>query len=205
MNDLKVKVELPGIIRVLFLLMLIVFLFALCGCMSKSTVTPFPQEKTSDKKSQAAQNEEVAEALRQYFASWQGTRYSLGGLSHKGVDCSGLTLLAYKELFGKDLPRTVQEQAAEGTKISKAGLQAGDLVFFKTGVLQRHVGIYLKEDLFIHASRSKGVIISSLNNAYWQKKFWQAQRLQYRADSGADSGESSSGPLERSFTFFANR
>lgn len=173
--------------RVLFLLMLVVFLFAFCGCMSKSTVTYFPQGKTSDKKSQAEQNEEVTEALRQYFASWQGTRYSLGGLSRKGVDCSGLTLLTYKELFGKDLPRTVQEQAEQGTKISKAALQAGDLVFFKTGAFQRHVGIYLNEDLFFHASPTKGVMISSLNNAYWQKKFWQAQRL----NSGADSGKSS--------------
>jgi cell wall-associated NlpC family hydrolase len=187
LNDLKVKMELPGTIRVLFPLLLVVFLFAFCGCMSKSTVTYFPQQKTSDKKSQAEQNEQVTAALRQYFASWQGTRYSHGGLSRRGVDCSGLTLLTYKELFGKNLPRTVQEQAEEGTKISKAALQAGDLVFFKTGVFQRHVGIYLKEDLFFHASPTKGVMISSLNNAYWQKKFWQAQRLK----SGTDSGKSS--------------
>lgn len=184
MNDLNVTMKLPSTIRVLFLLMLLVFLFAFCGCMSKSTVTYFPQDKTSDTRSQAEQNEQVTEALRQYFASWQGTRYSLGGLSRKGVDCSGLTLLTYKEVFGKDLPRTVQEQAEKGTKISKAALQAGDLVFFKTGPFQRHVGIYLKEDLFFHASPSKGVMISSLNNAYWQKKFWQAQRLKSAADSG---------------------
>lgn len=173
--------------RVLFLLMLVVFLFAFSGCMSKSTVSYYPHQKNSAKKSQAEQNKEVTEALRKYFTSWQGTRYSLGGLSRKGVDCSGLTLLTYKELFGRDLPRTVQEQAEEGTKISKAALQAGDLVFFKTGAFQRHVGIYLKEDLFFHASPTKGVMISSLNNAYWQKKFWQAQRLRYGADSGKSS------------------
>lgn len=169
--------EFPSTFRVLFLLMLLVLLFAFCGCMSKSTVTYFPQDKTSDTMSQAEQNEQVTEALRQYFASWQGTRYSLGGLSRKGVDCSGLTLLTYKEVFGRDLPRTVREQAEKGAKIPKAALQPGDLVFFKTGAFQRHVGIYLQEDLFFHASPSKGVMISSLNNAYWQKKFWQAQRL----------------------------
>ncbi|GAB6190381.1 NlpC/P60 family protein [Desulfocastanea catecholica] len=187
MSDLNVKMELPSTSRLPLVLLLIAFLFAFCGCMSKSTVTYFPQQKNSAKKSPADQNQEVTEALRQYFASWQGTRYSLGGLSRKGVDCSGLTLLTYKELFGKDLPRTVREQAEEGTKISKAALQPGDLVFFKTGAFQRHVGVYLEEDLFFHASFSKGVMISSLNNAYWQKKFWQAQRLR----SGADSGQSS--------------
>jgi cell wall-associated NlpC family hydrolase len=187
LSDLNVRMELPSTSRLSFVLMLVAFLFAFCGCMSKNTVTYFPQGKTSDKRSQAEQNKQVTEALRQYFVSWQGTRYSLGGLSRKGVDCSGLTLLTYKELFGKDLPRTVREQAEEGKKISKAALQPGDLVFFKTGAFQRHVGVFLEEDLFFHASPSKGVMISSLNNAYWQKKFWQAQRL----TSGADSGKSS--------------
>ena len=126
---------------------------------------------------QLGENEEITEALREYFIRWQGTRYRYGGLSHTGVDCSGLTLITYRELFGKNLPRTVKEQVKKGKKISKASLQAGDLVFFKTGIFQKHVGIYLEDDLFIHASGSKGVTISSLNNEYWQKRYWQAQRI----------------------------
>lgn len=182
MTDLSVKMELPSTGSLPFVLLLIAFLLMFCGCMSKNTVTYFPQEQIPGEKSQAELNEEAAEALRQYFVSWQGTGYSFGGLSRKGVDCSGLILLTYKELFDMDLPRTVREQVKEGTKISKAALLPGDLVFFKTGVFQRHVGIYLEEDLFFHASPTKGVMISSLNNAYWQKKFWQAQRLRSGVD-----------------------
>ncbi len=145
-------------------------------------LSTFPTEKAPESVSQLEENEAITEALKEYYISWQGTRYTYGGLSHNGVDCSGFTLLTYKELFGQDLPRTVKEQVKEGVKISQASLQPGDLVFFKTGLFQKHVGIYLEDDLFIHASRSKGVTISSLQNLYWQKRFWQAQRLQPEAD-----------------------
>lgn len=197
MNDLNVNMKLPRMIRAPFLLLLVSLLFAFCGCMNKNTVTSLSRQEICRQKLQFGQDnyeicrqrslaeqseDDVTRALRQYFASWEGTRYRLGGLSRKGIDCSGLTLLTYKELFGRELPRTVREQVKQGRKIPKTALQAGDLVFFKTGTFQRHVGIYLEEDLFIHASRSRGVMISSLNNIYWQKRFWQAQRLQAGAD-----------------------
>jgi cell wall-associated NlpC family hydrolase len=86
-------------------------------------------------------------------------------------------LLAYRELFGKQLPRTVQEQVRQGTAVDRDFLQPGDLVFFRTGMYQKHVGIYLEDDLFIHASRSSGVRVSRLNDNYWQERFWQAKRL----------------------------
>ncbi len=197
MNDLNVNMKLSTKNRGPFLLLLVIVLFTFCGCMSKNTVTSLSREEVCREKLQFGQDDyeicrqqslaeqsedDVTGALRQYFASWKGTHYRLGGLSRKGIDCSGLTLLTYKELFGRELPRTVREQVKQGRKIPKTALQAGDLVFFKTGNFQRHVGIYLEEDLFIHASRSRGVMISSLNNVYWQKRFWQAQRLQAGAD-----------------------
>lgn len=196
MNDLNVNMKLSGKIPGPFLLLLVIALFAFCGCMSKNTVISLSQEEVCRQKLQFGQDDKICRqqslaeqseddvtgVLRQYFASWEGTRYRFGGLSRKGIDCSGLTLLTYKELFGRELPRTVREQVKQGRKIPKTALQAGDLVFFKTGNFQRHVGIYLEEDLFMHASRSRGVMISSLNNVYWQKRFWQAQRLQAGAD-----------------------
>ncbi len=177
MNDMTIKMRLSSTVHLTFLLMVITFLLCLNGCASKSTVTYIPHENCSEPPPQLDENEIVSGALKEYFSSWQGTRYMFGGLSHNGVDCSGFTLLTYKELFGKSLPRTVQEQVTEGTKISKASLQAGDLVFFKTGRYQKHVGIYLENDLFIHASGSKGVTISNLNDLYWQKRYLQAQRI----------------------------
>ena len=187
MNDLTIKMKLPGTVQANLLLLALVFFSYLCGCATKSTVVYVPHDECSETAPQLNSievldmNQEITEALKEYYTSWQGTRYRYGGLSHDGIDCSGFTLLTYKELFGQDLPRTVQEQVKEGTKISKSSLQAGDLIFFKTGRFQRHVGIYLEDDLFIHASRSKGVIISSLNDLYWQARYWKAQRIQSEA------------------------
>jgi len=64
-----------------------------------------------------------------------------------------------------------------GKSISRKELKAGDLVFFKTGWLTKHVGIYIAGDKFLHASTSKGVTISYLTNAYWQSKYWKARRI----------------------------
>jgi cell wall-associated NlpC family hydrolase len=114
--------------------------------------------------------------LKEYFAKWEGTRYRKGGLSHQGVDCSGFTFLTYKQIFGRDLPRTSVEQAQSGTKIARNALLPGDLVFFKRGVYGKHVGIYLENGKFIHASTSKGVMISSLDDSYWRNKYWTAAR-----------------------------
>lgn len=182
MNDITTKMRQPCAIRAALLLLVTTLFFCLSGCATKSNIIYVPQDSNQDTSAdsnmrQFADNEEISEALREYFIRWQGTRYRHGGLSHKGVDCSGLTLITYKELFGKNLPRTVTEQVKKGKKIEKSSLQPGDLVFFRTGLFQKHVGIYLEDDLFIHASGSKGVIISSLNNVYWQKRYWQAQRI----------------------------
>ena len=183
MTEITVKMRLPRAVRGALLLIVTMLFFCLGGCATKSTVVYSPCDSNQDTsahsttKQQSGDNDEISEALREYFIRWQGTRYSYGGLSHKGVDCSGLTLMTYKELFGKNLPRTVTEQVKKGKKIAKSSLQPGDLVFFRTGLFQKHVGIYLEDDLFIHASGSKGVTISSLNNVYWQKRYWQAQRI----------------------------
>ncbi len=183
MHAITVIMRLPRAVRDTLLLIVLLSFCCLCGCSTKSRVVYAPQDScnsrvgVSQPGTDLDENEEITQALREYFTRWQGTRYRFGGLSHNGVDCSGLTLITYKELFGKNLPRTVKEQIKKGKMISKDSLQPGDLVFFKTGIFQKHVGIYLEDDLFIHASGSKGVTISSLNNEYWQKRYWQAQRL----------------------------
>lgn len=101
----------------------------------------------------------------------------MGGMSRSAVDCSALMVLAYKDIFGIQIPRTVTDQASIGEGISIQSLQPGDLVFFKTGFFQRHVGIYLEDRKFIHASSSKGVIISGLDEPYWKRKYWKAKRM----------------------------
>jgi hypothetical protein len=161
------------------LLLLTCLLAALCGC-SKKTVIFIPPEDRGQvhKKNDAEILEERTRILKDYFTSWIGTRYRYGGISRNGVDCSGFTLVTYKELFGRKLPRTVREQVQKGAAVDKDLLQPGDLVFFKINVFQKHVGIYLENDLFVHASLSGGVMISRLNDSYWKQRYWQAKRMQ---------------------------
>ena len=116
-------------------------------------------------------------ALKSFYSDWQGVPYKTGGMSQRAVDCSGLTVIAYRDVFGMNLPRTAEEQARHGRKIARKSLQPGDLVFFNTGLFQRHVGIYLEKSSFIHASATKGVMISRLDEPYWQDAFWKASRF----------------------------
>lgn len=173
---------------------LLLALFFMSGCMQKVKVTYVPRQTkpiitggteafTADPLiendlscGQTSVSDEI-EHLQTYFKRWWGVRYRYGGVTTKGVDCSGLMLRAYKDLYDVDLPRTVAEQARKGTQVQKKNLRPGDLIFFKTGRYSRHVGIYLGDNEFIHASRSKGVIQSNLNNSYWRTKYWQAKRL----------------------------
>ncbi|WP_373818919.1 NlpC/P60 family protein [Glaesserella sp.] len=121
----------------------------------------------------------VISSLSEQQREWKGTRYRLGGTSRSGVDCSGFMQVTFRDLFGIDLPRTTSEQALEGRKISKHEIQTGDLVFFNTGrgPNGKHVGVYVKDGQFLHASTKGGVIYSDMNSPYWSKTFWQARRL----------------------------
>jgi cell wall-associated NlpC family hydrolase len=120
---------------------------------------------------------QVKKVLNRHYAAWKGVPYCYGGLSKAGVDCSGFIYLAFRQKLGLVLPRSTQALAKRGKKISRRKLASGDLVFFKTGWSQRHVGIYLDDDQFLHASTSKGVTRSSLRDSYWSEHFWQARRV----------------------------
>jgi cell wall-associated NlpC family hydrolase len=101
----------------------------------------------------------------------------LRGLSKDGIDCSGFVHITFKSKLGVNLPRSSDLQAELGTGINKDELQAGDLVFFKTGRTLKHVGVYLEEGRFLHASTKSGVMISHLNESYWKSAYWKARRL----------------------------
>ena len=117
--------------------------------------------------------------LRNEYLYWKGTPYRLGGSNKKGIDCSGLVQAVYKNSFHMAIARTTKKQADSGFFVYKQALKVADLVFFKTGWKQRHVGIYLGDNRFLHASTSKGVMISSLDNIYWRGKYWQSRRVIY--------------------------
>ncbi len=107
-----------------------------------------------------------------------GTPYRYGGTSlTSGIDCSAYTQVVFKK-NGKSLPRTTGQQYQQGKAVSKSNLTTGDLVFFNTsGRGISHVGIYIGSSKFIHASTSKGVTISSINDkAYWKSRYVGAKR-----------------------------
>jgi hypothetical protein len=112
-----------------------------------------------------------------------GAPYRLGGSSVKGLDCSAFVRKIY-EFFGVTLPRTAREQARIGISVLREELEAGDLVFFNTRRLLGHVGIYIGNNEFVHASsRNKGVRIDSLKEPYYDRHFIKAVRLK-----GLDGG-----------------
>ncbi len=118
----------------------------------------------------------VRQALLEQHQRWAGTPYRIGGTTDRGIDCSALVRNVFRDTFDVELPRSTQDQVHEGRPIDRQELQAGDLVFFRPPGRYNHVGIYVGNGYFLHASTSKGVIISSLDNSYWQRYYWQSRR-----------------------------
>ncbi|WP_156292591.1 bifunctional murein DD-endopeptidase/murein LD-carboxypeptidase [Serratia oryzae] len=122
-------------------------------------------------------NVDIKSKIMDQYADWKGVRYRLGGDTKRGIDCSGFVQRTFREQFGMDLPRSTYEQEDMGKKIQRAKLRPGDLVLFRAGSTGRHVGIYLGNDKFVHASTSSGVTISSMNETYWDKRYREARRV----------------------------
>lgn len=118
--------------------------------------------------------------LLETIDKWWGTKYCLGGNTEDCIDCSAFTQVVMRDVFNITLPRTSQEQYDNAEKIELADLQEGDLVFFHTTGRNRditHVGVYLLNNKFVHAATSGGVMISDLNEKYWQPRFRGAGRV----------------------------
>ena len=120
---------------------------------------------------------QVKQQLLSQLNQWKGVPHKYGGLSKQGIDCSGFVHLIFAQEFGIQVPRTTQYQMRKGVVVEQAELIPGDLVFFITGFDQRHVGIYMGENQFMHTSSSRGVMISKLSNPYWSGVYWHARRL----------------------------
>ncbi|AGH74292.1 outer membrane lipoprotein [Edwardsiella piscicida C07-087] len=122
-------------------------------------------------------NLDVKSKIMDQYASWKGVRYRLGGDSKRGIDCSAFVQRTFREQFGLELPRSTSQQEGTGHAIKRSKLRIGDLVLFRAGSTGRHVGIYLGNDQFVHASTSSGVTISNLNDTYWNKRYREARRV----------------------------
>ncbi len=149
----------------------------LTGCPKTVIVIGTPSDAAAVEAMPLSDTEKVKRALYAHFAEWRSVRYRSGGLSKRGIDCSGFVYITYQKLFDIKLPRDTKSQSTSGRRIFQKNLKPGDLVFFKTGWFDRHVGIYLENRKFIQVSTRRGVQITSLDDPYWAAKYWQSIRI----------------------------
>lgn len=122
----------------------------------------------------------MAKALITEAQGWLGTRYVYGGDSKAGTDCSGLVMRVYGNVCGLKLPRSTREQVRYCTKVARNKMQPGDLVFFgpdKQDDKVSHVGLYIGEGKMIHASSSRGVMVSGFDSGYWGDRYFTGARI----------------------------
>ncbi|KKX48589.1 MULTISPECIES: C40 family peptidase [Sphingobacterium] len=116
--------------------------------------------------------------LYQFVYEWLGTPYRLGGDSKRGIDCSKFSFELYEKVFNTTLGYNSRNQYSQIKPVKKDDLKAGDLVFFKIRSKSiTHVGVYIGDNKFAHASSSKGVMISNLGEAYWRRYYYDGGRL----------------------------
>jgi cell wall-associated NlpC family hydrolase len=160
------------------LLLTTVFAMSLMSCASTSTHhSEVPSVTVVGERVDLNDTKKVTNILNQQYTAWRNVKYRFGGLSNKGIDCSGLVYKTYREKLGINVPRSTEYQSKIGRSINKGQLKAGDLVFFKTGLMTRHVGMYIDKGNFLHVSSSKGVKISNIENPYWANVYWKSRRL----------------------------
>lgn len=156
-------------------------LMVACGG-HKQTVRPVQKESSgiySGKKDHKDVNEYSAELVKE-ARKWLGTKYKYAGENRKGTDCSGMVMSIYRDVAGIRLPRSSREQQSFCQSVKVADLTPGDLIFFSgtsRGSNVSHVGMYIGDGDFIHASLSKGVIVSNLNESYYSRHFHSAGRV----------------------------
>ncbi|PHO08695.1 glycoside hydrolase [Malaciobacter canalis] len=164
-----------------YLILTLPLLFSGCSLSLQSAKNLFNSSNNTNnisiEKEYEPQDNEIAKALLSQYSEWKGVKYRYGGNSKNGIDCSAFIQRTFQTKLNVKIPRTTYYQSRVGKKVSKKEAKVGDLVFFKTGKNSRHVGIYLDDGRFIHVSRKKGVIISTLDNVYFKKHFWKIQRV----------------------------
>lgn len=165
----------------------VLVLLTLSSCFSsRKTSTLAPKEKRekfdtqeySRKLGIALRGDENAKLIKE-AASWMGTPYRDGGCSVSGTDCSCLIGNIYSAVYGIQLERSSSDIARKNcTMIPKSELREGDLVFFSIKKVKiSHVGLYIRDGYFIHATTSRGVLVSNLDEAYYQKYYTMSGRV----------------------------
>ncbi|WP_129714174.1 C40 family peptidase [Pedobacter sp. SYP-B3415] len=145
----------------------ILLLMASCGARRHPVTSNTKAAMAADAMSKIGNKD-----LYRFINDWAGVRYRFGGLDKGGVDCSGFAYLLQKEIYGHVLPRRSRDQATVVNQRSESNLREGDLIFFSFGGGEiDHVGVYLNNGFFVHASTTRGVIVDDLNLPAYRKVF----------------------------------
>ena len=124
--------------------------------------------------------DEKRSELNSFLDYWIGTPYKYGGTDKSGIDCSAFSSRFYKDVLSLNILRTTELQFDQGQPVKEAFLQLGDLVFFRINGSRSevdHVGVYLSNGNFVHASTSSGVTISNLNEHYFKERYAGSRRI----------------------------
>jgi cell wall-associated NlpC family hydrolase len=157
-------------------LLVLSILLLSASCRMSKNVSPKKKEGKAESAARilgVADPNEADVLLYDELANWIGVPYKFGGNDNSGVDCSGFVVAVYKKVYSISLERQSERIYNQCQKRSKQEVKPGDLVFFKINSEKvSHVGIIVQESLFIHASSSKGVTLSNLNEAYYTKHYF---------------------------------
>jgi len=161
---------------------------------SKRSSAPAARPQETQVQTPSAEEKLQEGRIQEEMEKYLGIRYKRAGSSTRGFDCSGFVKQIYSEVFGVDLPHqsSEQNQCSVLTRVSSDELKMGDLVFFSAGRNKKginHVGIYVSDGKFIHSARTKGVVVSSLEDPHWKARHVSSRRLTERdsAMAGLDS------------------
>lgn len=151
----------------------------------KTVNKPKAEAKTGSaafKEKMGITNKEIKDnKLYSFISDWYGTPYKYGGCEKSGVDCSCFTINLFDKVYDKKMPRTAGEIYKECQKLSLDSAKEGDLIFFKINSNSiTHVGVYLRDKKFVHASTKRGVLVNSLSEAYYSKYFYSAGKLKHK-------------------------
>jgi lipoprotein Spr/probable lipoprotein NlpC len=153
----------PFTLYLKYVLILVVMFLVSCG-VRKNTVSPTKAAMAAN-----AMANLKSKDLYRFITDWTGVKYRLGGLDKEGIDCSGFALLLQKDIYGQTLPRRSKDQAETIKQKKLEELKEGDLIFFSFGKKEiDHVGVFLNNNFFVHASTTRGVVVDNLSLPAYQ-------------------------------------
>lgn len=174
-----------------FRILISIFLLSWCAinlssCKSKKNLNTYasyqkPKSKIAAKYSEimgVSKSDIRNGKLYDFIDEWEGTKYKMGGMDKNGIDCSGFVHTLFKEVYGIDIPRNTSALMNVLKRKYENELKEGNLVFFDYyGKKYSHVGVYLQNGYYVHASTRKGVLVMHLRDPYTYKFFSRCGEL----------------------------